>query len=81
MARFVSKGPTSARFITESPSPNYDAIIEGICPTDGEPLEMRDDDLGWCPRCGFGWAVQSTGPGTSTLTIGFTVDTSGTIFD
>lgn len=46
----------------------YDAIIEGRCPTCGETLERREHD-GWCVPCGFGWAYETTGPKTATVSL------------
>lgn len=77
VARFVYKDPERMLFMTKTDEPRYEAIIEGICPTDGAQLERRSDsDVAWCPTCKLGWGLRSTGPGESTLTLGLSADTT-----
>ena len=48
---------------------NFDAILEGRCPSCSTELERRDTD-GWCPTCKVGWATWSRdGEGEVAITL------------
>jgi hypothetical protein len=70
--RFVA-GPGTATFtrpVRTPDEPKLEAIYEGECPTHRTPLERRDE-CGWCPTCGLGYALTSTGPGEADLIVTF----------
>lgn len=51
---------TYRRELAEPKPNNYEAIIEGRCPTCDSALERRERD-GWCNTCDVGWSYRTTG--------------------
>ena len=47
---------------------NFSAILEGVCPEHGTPLDRRDD-CGWCDECGVGYSMQSDDDGNGTMAL------------